>query len=128
MPNSVAASTSTSSTPMLYLAIIRRWSDASMIRRVIGELRIEDPQKASLPRANSYISSSSSPCGLCQPALPRTTSHPASAKHIVCTRLAAHGSEDEHLSCRHMTFLQSCSSSTSVPSDLAKPQYRCIVC
>src|SRR5262245_39705484 len=57
--------------------MMRRSGAASMMRRVIGEERIEVPIMASAPPAIATISASLLPCGLCQPAEPCTISHPA---------------------------------------------------
>src|ERR1051326_7637445 len=66
MPNSVAASTSTSSTPIVYLATMRRLFELCMIFCVIGVLRIDVPTSASAPSDICAISSSLSPCGVSQ--------------------------------------------------------------
>ena len=46
MPISVAASTSTSSTPIVYLATIRSSGELSMIVRLMGTFRIDVPMSA----------------------------------------------------------------------------------
>jgi hypothetical protein len=52
-PNSVAASTSMSSTPTVYFATMRRRCEACMMRRLIGVCRIEVPISATASRAAS---------------------------------------------------------------------------
>ena len=79
MPRSVAASTSTSSMPTVYLATMHKESELSRILREIGLERIEDPMRAALASARRHISSSLSPWGVCQDALPSTTRQPASS-------------------------------------------------
>ena len=80
IPSSVAASTSTSSVPMVYLATMRSRSELSMIARLMGAFRMEVPMRASHPLAMPTISASLLPCGVSQEAFPRISSHPFASR------------------------------------------------
>ena len=66
MPSSVAASTSMSSTPTVYLATIRNRCELSITRRLTGVCRIEVPIRATASRAAVAKSLSWSLRGCCQ--------------------------------------------------------------
>ena len=89
MPSSVADSTSTSSTPIVYLAITRSPAELSMTFRLIGALRIDVPMSASQPVAIWASSPSLLPWGVSHDALPRRSSHPASWSFAWVTLAAA---------------------------------------
>src|SRR2546423_954400 len=93
IPRSVAASTSTSSVPIVYLATMRRRSELSMIVRLMGALRIDVPISASQPRAISTISASLLPCGVSQDALPRISSQPFSSSFRWVSAASATGAK-----------------------------------
>ena len=80
IPSSVAASTSTSSVPIVYLATMRSRSELSMMVRLMGAFRMEVPMRASHPLAMPTISASLFPCGVSQEALPRISSHPFASR------------------------------------------------
>ena len=75
-PRSVAASTSTSSTPTVYFATTRSRCEACMMRRLIGVWRIDVPISATASRAASTTAGSWSMRGNCQSRSPNTSSQP----------------------------------------------------
>src|SRR3989442_5069964 len=97
MPSFVAVSTSTSSTPIVYLATMRSRSELCMIAPVMGELRMEVPTRASQPAAMRAISASLFPCGVSQEALPRISSHPWASSVLCVSREPSAGAKTKTL-------------------------------
>src|ERR1043165_8987956 len=107
MPNSVAASTSTSSTPIVYLATMRRLFELCMIFCVIGVLRIDVPTSASAPSDMCAISSSLSPCGVSQFALPCLRSQPAASSILSLSPVGSAGANTKTFALAMSSLLSS---------------------
>ena len=79
MPSSVAASMSISSTPTVYLATMRRASEAISTSRLMPEPLMDVPTSASASAAISTSLPCESPVGSAQDAAPSTISQPAAS-------------------------------------------------
>ena len=79
MPSSVAASMSISSTPTVYLATMRRVSEAIITSRLMPEPLMDVPTSASAWAAISTSFPCGSPVGSAQDAAPSTMSQPAAS-------------------------------------------------
>ena len=93
IPISVAASTSTSSTPIVYFATIRSSDELSMILRPIGTLRIEVPMSACAPCAMRISSGSPLPSGVSQAGLPRESWQPSASSRMWLSRASSTGAK-----------------------------------
>jgi hypothetical protein len=93
IPISVAASTSTSSTPIVYFATTRSSGELSMILRLIGTLRMDVPMSACAPCAIRISSGSPFPCGVSHDALPTRSSHPSASSRFSESRASSTGAK-----------------------------------
>src|SRR5262245_19172944 len=93
MPSSVAASVSTSSTPTVYLATMRRRCEACMIRRLIGVWRMDVPMSATASRAASATASSCVVRGNCQSRSPKTSSQPKPSSALTVSGGSSRGAK-----------------------------------
>ena len=93
IPISVAASTSMSSTPIVYFATTRSSGELSMIRRLIGTFRMEVPMSAWAPCAMRTSSGSLFACGVSQAAWPRRSSQPSASSRVWLSRASATGAK-----------------------------------
>src|SRR6516164_1729334 len=93
MPSSVAASVSTSSTPTVYLATMRRRCEACMIRRLIGVWRMDVPMSATASRAASTTAASCVVRGNCQSRSPKTSSQPKPSSALTASGGSSRGAK-----------------------------------
>src|SRR6266568_6766050 len=93
MPSSVAASVSTSSTPTVYLATMRRRCEACMMRRLIGVWRMDVPMSATASRAASTTASSCVKRGNCQARSPKTSSQPKPSSALTVSGGSSRGAK-----------------------------------
>src|SRR5262245_32461091 len=93
MPSSVAASVSTSSTPTVYLATMRRRCEACMIRRLMGVWRMDVPMSATASRAASTTASSCVVRGNCQARSPKTSSQPKPSSALTVSGGSSRGAK-----------------------------------
>jgi hypothetical protein len=92
-PSSVAASVSTSSTPTVYFATMRRRCEACMMRRLIGVWRMDVPMSATVSRAASTTASSCVVRGNCQARSPKTSSQPMPSSALTVSGGSSRGAK-----------------------------------